>query len=136
MYFYDLAPYNGDIRGSDYHGLLRLVEFDASLTDSSGKDEELTADITVYYSTTAQDVLKPKIDKFGDKNAAEVDKMLDEGNLFKELGTINKKTGGIDTGPVSYTHLDVYKRQMLYRTVLICTMEEYHILGLCKSLKT
>ena len=43
-------------------------------------------------------------------------------NLNEELATIEDlsqlKELGIDLKPVSYTHLDVYKRQGLYHTII------------------
>ena len=60
IYFYDLLPENGDIRGSDFSGDVVLGEFDVI---SSEKDGAQPADATIYYSGIEYKTLYDKVSK-------------------------------------------------------------------------
>lgn len=98
IYFYDLLPATGDIRGSALDGKVILRKFDVK-TKGSGSETPAT----VYYSTTKYKELYDKVKVFGGQmngtaitgmNADEVEDMLkngkneDEGKLFEVLGTV------------------------------------------------
>lgn len=98
VYFYDLIPTDGDIRGSDYDGevILRSFDIDSKVANS----ESTTA--TVYYSTTEYWELYNTVKVFGGvekadgtiagMNSDNVEQMLDSGEnanhekLFRPLG--------------------------------------------------
>lgn len=115
IYFYDLMPYNGDIRGSAFHGGMELREFSASLTGEKSEGENFSADVTVYYSTKESGELKEKIAGFNGKDETAVDDMLDDPDWFHKLGTIDKTTGEFvrDSGLTNISDL-IQKMKGLY----------------------
>jgi len=96
IYFYDLLPANGDIRGSNYRGDILLRKFDMR---TAGSGDPPSA--TVYYSTLPYPELYEKVYTFGgggssDDKVRSIEAMLNdtgEDKVFYPLGTINKVTG-------------------------------------------
>ena len=95
VYFYDLMPFDGDIRDSGFSGDVILRSFDVR---SSG-DSQDAADATVYYSTTGYWELYETVNVFGGTGTSQekvdaVEKMLNEGTnkdgdkLFEPLGSV------------------------------------------------
>lgn len=98
IYFYDLIPYNGDIRGSKFVGDVVLRDFNVS---SSSGDGAPPAGATVYYSTTEYWTLYNAVKVFGGSvdangnisgmNADNVENMLEAGILLQPLGQVNNE---------------------------------------------
>ncbi len=106
IYFYDLVPYSGDIRGSLFDGKVVLREVDVTSSKEVGISP---ADATVYYSTTDYWELYNKVKVFGGTiddangkisgmNEEAVEEMLKDGKnekgeqFFEILGHV--ETGG------------------------------------------
>lgn len=95
MYLYDLRPYNGDIRSSDFDGTAEATEISAYLSDANGNTGgvEFTAYARFYYSTVEPEILKrilgqKDFDNLPDTNGIYLQALLDnalvdgEGNVY------------------------------------------------------
>lgn len=60
MYLYDLMPYNGDIRSSNFKGTVKAMGIEAYLSDAQGNIDgvKFTAYARFYYSTVSPEILK------------------------------------------------------------------------------
>lgn len=127
IYFYDLLPENGDIRGSDFSGDVVLGEFDVI---SSEKDGAQPADATIYYSGIEYKTLYDKVSKFGEgKTPADkvddVEAMLKDEKWFKPLarvenGKLTYDSAFNDMTPAEITEL------MSHITGLYAKVENLH----------
>jgi len=90
VFFYDLLPSNGDIRGTHKNGQVLLRHFDMNANAPEGKAPPKA---TIYYSTVPYAELYRKVSALGvikgDAGTQEVEEMLKDTNFFKPLGTIN-----------------------------------------------
>lgn len=118
IYFYDLLPHSGDIRGSLFDGDISLRNFKVD-SGGSGNENSLTAE--VYYSTTEYDELYDWVSIFGwiysdgtreERSEAAVERMLREGKnkdgkpLFRPLGKVEQDKFTSDPNLPSGTDLD------------------------------
>ena len=105
VYFYDLLPFKGDIRDSDFSGDVILRSFNVTSSESPAG----FAQAQVYYSIIKYDELYNKVSVFGgtkdaegnvtDMNEANVEHMLakekceHDMKFFEPLGKVDEKTG-------------------------------------------
>ncbi|MBW3089013.1 hypothetical protein KIH77_09810 [Bifidobacterium sp. 82T24] len=87
MYMYDLLPYNGDIRASDFTGDVILRAVDAKVSGLTGTAAGTSID--AYYSTLPQDSLRSQVEGFGGRDATKVEALLGNTRYFNKLGTID-----------------------------------------------
>lgn len=97
-YFYDVLPYNNDIRGTDYtmpdgEGAddgTYLTKIYANSHFSDGTESEFDTNIKIYYSTVKGEELTEKMQSYNSSSADEIEEMLSEDTgLFSVLGTIS-----------------------------------------------
>lgn len=109
-YFYDIIPYNGDARGSNYKDteatddtILTGINFESFKLGTNTPTNDFQANVTIYYSTLSEKMLYTLLSGFNGSedsaedlaNAAAVEKMLEEDSgYFHELGTMEKVTDG------------------------------------------
>lgn len=119
IYFYDLLPKRGDIRGSDYNGSVELGEVGV---ESSREDGIPPAGATVYYSTTEYRELYDRVKEFeGGATAPDaeekIEKLLTGGvtdstgqTFFMPLGEV---TGGSFTLDSAYDALTAEEKSRI-----------------------
>lgn len=106
-YFYDLMPYNGDIRNSDYNGSTYLTDFNAYSTniDGTALTGDFQANVTIYYSTYGynnpeqMEYLRSLVEGFNNgvdnennpANEDAVEEMLADTTYFNVLGWLEKE---------------------------------------------
>lgn len=131
-YFYDILPYNGDIRDTHYivadseeHNGTFLYNIEANST-KVGLDEDtgdFNGTLTFYYSTYGYNAdgvntnelkaLREMLEGFSGQNEADVNDMLNDSNYFTELGTLVKDpdgTGGDTKFTLTKEILDKYDK--------------------------
>lgn len=106
MYFYDVLPYSGDSRGSDYLGELLVEDFVVDIKDTAGESiGNPNTEVKVYYSGTESKLLLKKIEQAqGDQDAIQT-LLVDD---FEVLGTFAEgsftRNSEIESG---FTELDI-----------------------------